>query len=158
MTSVPLDILIYCAAGLAGILTVLVIHLEIKVSRLLSGKDGRSLEDSILHIKKGLHEQENFQKEMEKYLTLVEKRLGRSIRSVETVRFNAFKGTGSGGNQSFATAYLNEKGDGVVISTLCARERVGVFSKPLTAYKSDFELSPEELEAISKAKKALTVS
>ena len=157
MTPVPLDILLYSAGGLAAVLLVLVIHLEIKVHRLLSGKDGKSLEDSILNIKSGLAEQDAYQKEMRVYLTSVEKRLSRSIRGVDTVRFNAFKGTGSGGTQSFATAYINEKGDGVVISSLSARDRTGIFAKPLKAYKSEFELSPEELEAVAKAKSNLAI-
>lgn len=154
---VPLHILWYGLTALFIVLIALIIHLEIRVHRLLAGKDGKCLEDSILHLKKGLAEQEQFKKEMTIYLTSVEKRLARSLRSVETVRFNAFKGTGSGGNMSFATAYLNEKGDGVVISTLNARERIAVFAKTIKNFKSDIELSPEESEAISNSKKSLVV-
>ena len=157
MTTLPLPVLFYSTAGILATLLVLVIHLELRVHRLLAGKNCKSLEDSILHIKNGLVEQEKFQKEMEKYLTVVEKRISRTVRGVETIRFNAFKGIGSGGNMSFATAYVTEKGDGVVISTLNARDRMGIFAKPLKAFKSEFELSPEEAEAVEKAKKSLAL-
>jgi hypothetical protein len=67
---------------------------------------------------------------MEEYLTTVEKRLKKSIQGVETVRFNPFKGTGAGGNQSFSTAFVNEKGDGVVLTSMYARDRISMFAKP----------------------------
>lgn len=158
--TIPLDpqsILIYSALALFIILIGLVIHLEIKVRRLLAGKNGKSLEDSIVAIKKGLDEEVRFKRDMEKYLTQVEKRLSRSTRGVATVRFNAFQGTGTGGNQSFATAYLNEVGEGVIISSLNARERVSIFAKPIKKFTSDFELSPEEAEALEQAKQSLSV-
>jgi hypothetical protein len=89
---------------------------------------------------------------MEGYLHIVEERLKKSIRGVETVRFNPFKGTGDGGNQSFATALIDEEGNGVVISSIFARDRTSIFSKPIYKYVSSHELSEEELEAITKAK------
>jgi hypothetical protein len=154
--SLPIVLSIIIGLGLITlILLILVIHLEIKVKKLLQGKDGKSLESSILRIKKELEEEQKFKKEMELYLTSVEKRVQKSVRGVATIRFNAFKGTGSGGNQSFATAYLDEKGNGVVVSSLNARERTSVFAKPLKNYISEFELSPEEKEAVTTAKAQL---
>jgi Protein of unknown function (DUF4446) len=134
------------------VLIALIIILHLKVRRLTAGKNGVSLEGAIGTIVKGLENEVRFKKEMEKYLTEVEKRLARSTRSIETVRFNAFSGMGVGGNQSFATALINEHGDGVIISTLNARERMSVFAKPIKAFASEFELSPEEEEALKRAK------
>jgi hypothetical protein len=146
---------IYIAIGvLLLVLIGLVIHLEIKVRRLLRGKDAKTLEDTILSIQQGWQTERKFKEEMQKYLLEVEQRLKRSVRSPETVRFNAFAGTGSGGSQSFATSYLDECGNGVIISSLAARERMSVFAKPVKAWHSDFELSPEEKEVLEKAKKA----
>ena len=118
-------------------------------------KPGKSLEDSIMTIKGDLNDLEKFRKDMEEYLTQVEKRLRRSTQGIETIRFNPFKGAGQGGNQSFATAFLDENGDGLVISSLYARERVSIFSKPIKKYVSEFELSEEEKKAIDSAKKKL---
>jgi hypothetical protein len=71
------------------------------------------------------------------------------------VRFNPFKGTGSGGNQSFSAAFVNERGDGLVLTSMYARDRISMFAKPLKAFASEFELSEEEKESIEKSKQTL---
>ena len=47
---------------------------------------------------------------------------------------------------------LDEEGDGLVISSLYSRERMSIFAKPIKNNKSEYELSMEEKEALSKAK------
>ena len=89
---------------------------------------------------------------MEAYLTTVEKRLRKSVQSINTVRFNPFKGTGSGSNQSFSTAFLNEEKDGVVISSLYSREHISIYSKPIKGGNSEYEMSDEEKESLENAK------
>jgi len=144
--------LIFGLALLVLVLIILVIRLQFKLRRFLSGKDGKSLEGDIVSVQKDLQATAKEQSEIRDYLRKVEKRLRRSVQGVGTVRFNPFKGTGSGGNQSFATAFLSEEGDGVVISSLYSRERVSIFSKPIKKSASEYELSKEEREAISQAK------
>ena len=87
-----------------------------------------------------------------KTLETVEKRLKRSVQAVGTVRFNPFRGDGSGGNQSFASAFVSEKGDGVVISSIYSRDLVGIYAKPVENGVSRFELTQEEKEAVTKAR------
>ena len=106
-------------------------------------------------VKKGQDDLIKFRKDMEQYLIGVEKRLRKSTQSIETIRFNPFKGSGAGGNQSFATAFLNEDGNGLVMSSLYARDRVSIFSKPVKNFTSEFELSDEEKRVISDTKKKL---
>lgn len=150
-------ILIYILAGIAVLFVIWIVRLEIRLSRLLIGKNAKTLEDSFVSITKEIKELQQFTKEMEHYLSHVEKRLKRSIQTVETVRFNPFKGTGSGGNQSFSSAFINEKGDGVVLTSMYARDRISMFAKPLKGFASEFELSEEETEAIEASKKHLVV-
>lgn len=142
-------LLTYILGGIIVILVGLIIRLEIRINRLLIGKDSRSLEDSIVHAKKDIENLQLFKKNSLNYFTDVEHRLSRSIQSVETVRFNPFKGVGEGGNQSFATSFISENGDGVVVSSLYSRERVSVFSKPIKNFQSTFDLTEEELSVIS---------
>ena len=145
---------IYITYGLFALVVILigwVIRLEVKIKKLLIGKDAKSLEDSIINANANLEKMENFQKEASLYFKNIEKRLKRSLQTVETLRFNPFKGTGDGGNQSFSTAFLSENGDGVVISSLYSRDRVSVFSKPLNKFESNFELTEEEKEVVRKA-------
>ena len=80
---------------------------------------------------------------------MVNSKLRKSIRGLETIRFNPFPDQGS--NQSFAIGMLNEDGDGVVISSLYSRDRMSVFAKPVKNNKSEYELSTEEKEALAKA-------
>lgn len=123
-----------------------------KIRRLSSGNGKVSLEQSIASLENDLKDLGNFRKDITGYLASVENRLSKSLQGVETIRFNPWKGTGDGGNQSFATAFIDEKGNGVVISSLYSRERTSVFSKPIKNFKSLFELTKEEQESIQKAK------
>lgn len=137
------------------ILLGLVIWMYIKMRRFLVGLDAHNISESLTHVSSNLDELQTFRAEMETYLAGVEKRLRKSVQSVHTVRFNPFKGTGGGGNQSFATTLINEEGDGVIISSLYSRDHVSVFSKPIKKHSSDYELSDEEQESLEHAKKGL---
>lgn len=144
--------------GLGVVILLLIIwiaRLEVRIHRLLAGGGSKNLEDSLKHFRAQLKDIADFRKELEMYLVNVEKRLGRSVQSVHTVRFNPFKGTGSGGNQSFATALLDEEGNGAVISSIYTREHSSVFAKPLKKHTSEYELTKEEKEAIGEAKKSI---
>ncbi|PIQ68791.1 MAG: hypothetical protein COV91_02305 [Candidatus Taylorbacteria bacterium CG11_big_fil_rev_8_21_14_0_20_46_11] len=152
-TTVALSIL--CAIIL--ITLSLVIHLTIRLNRLVRGKNAKSLEKVILQNASAIEDSKQFRKEMEVYLTSVESRLKQSIRGLSTIRFNPFKGTGDGGNQSFATAFLDEEKHGIVISTINTRERMSIFAKPITNGKSEYELTEEEQRAIKQAKERMHV-
>jgi hypothetical protein len=137
------------------VLLIWVIRLEIRLRNLLIGAGSKNLDQTMAGVKKALDEFNTFRQEEEKYLTTVEKRLKRSLQAVETVRFNPFKGSNAGGNQSFATAFINEKGDGVVFSSLYAHDRMSIFSKPLAAFSSTYELTGEEKSVLEKSKETL---
>lgn len=64
-------------------------------------------------------------------------------------RYDAFDDMG--GQQSFSAALLDSKGDGVVISCISGRGEARTYAKPIVGQQSDFNLSPEEQEAIAKA-------
>ncbi|MCH7529522.1 DUF4446 family protein [Patescibacteria group bacterium] len=147
-------ILTYILAGIVLFLLILVVRLEMRFKKILHGKNSENLEDSLTVIGSGQKELEAFRDEVESYLRNVEKRLARSIQGIGTVRFNPFQAA-TGGNQSFATAFLNEKGDGVVISSIHARDRISIFSKSVQEYTSEHELTNEEKEAIEIAKKMI---
>jgi Protein of unknown function (DUF4446) len=70
----------------------------------------------------------------------------RSIQRVGLVRFNPFEDTG--GNQSFALALTDKKGDGFVVSSLHARVGTRLYAKAIVAGRSDATLSAEEAEAL----------
>lgn len=76
----------------------------------------------------------------------LEKTLRGAVQHVGLVRYNPFGDTG--GDQSFSLALLNAAGDGVVLSSLFARERTRVYAKPVTDRRSTYHLSDEEEQAI----------
>ena len=158
LLSINTEILLYILIGVILVLLLWNIRIEVKFRRFLKGKNAESLEDLVVHIREGHDDLHIFRKEVEAYLERVETRLAQSVQGVETIRFNPFKGTGSGGNQSFSTVFLNEGGDGVVISTLHARDRMSFFSKPIINFSSTHELTNEEKEAIEKARSSMKPS
>ena len=130
------------------------IWLNMRISKLMLGRSGASLEESLLTLARRAKDLESFQAEAESYLKRAEVRIRTAMRGTATVRFNPFKGDGSGGNQSFSTAVISEDGGGFVISTLYSRDRVSVFGKPLEKGTSTFDLTEEEKEAVRLAKEA----
>lgn len=147
----------YAAAGalmLSILALLLLLSLRRRLARLALGRNG-SIEETLGILSRDTKELQAFRVELEKYLKQAELRMRASVQGIGVVRFNPFSGDGSGGNQSFATAFLDERLCGVVFSTLYARDRVGVYAKPIENGSSSFELTAEEKDAIEKAKESL---
>ena len=66
------------------------------------------------------------------------------------VRYDAF--TDSEAGLSYALALLNRQGDGVVVTSIYSRDGTRTFGKPVAAFKPTVQASPEELEAIERAR------
>ena len=120
------------------------------MKRIMAGKKAADLEDVLTTLIKDLESLQKSKNKIETDIDNIENRLKKSIRGLSTVRFNPF--TDSGGNQSFAIAMLNEEGDGVIVSSLYSRERMSVFAKPVKNHASEYDLTNEERDALSKAK------
>lgn len=151
---------------LIGILAVCVLalvadqfHLRWTLRKVFRDKNCGDMGASFVAVNKDIKDLEKFRADMESYLKNVEKRLRRSTQSTETIRFNAFRGDGlggtTGGGQSFATVFINEDGDGALLSSLYTRERVSVFAKPVSKFDSESSLTEEERRVISLAKSKL---
>jgi hypothetical protein len=76
----------------------------------------------------------------------VERDLQSAFGRIGLVRFNPFEDTG--GNQSFALAILDGRGDGFVVSSLHARAGTRVYAKAIAGGASEAALSDEESEAL----------
>jgi hypothetical protein len=72
-----------------------------------------------------------------------------SFQHLGVVRFNPFHDTG--GDQSFAIALVDGHGNGVVLSSLHARDTTRVYAKPLLKWESSYSLTDEEKQAIALA-------
>lgn len=82
-------------------------------------------------------------------LMFVEENLPQCLQKVGIVRYNAFDDVGS--DLSFAVALLDEKGNGVVFSSLYARDDNRIYAKPVTNGLSKYQLTEEEQAAINQA-------
>lgn len=133
------------------ILAIIVIYQERRLNKILKGRGAKDLEDYFNSIESEYRIMKDFAIAMKQYLKTVENRLQKSIQGVSTVRFNAWKGVGEGGNQSFASAFVSEDGDGVILSSLHSRERVSIFAKPIKKGESQYQLTEEEKTALNVA-------
>jgi hypothetical protein len=78
-----------------------------------------------------------------------EQRLGRTISRTAVVRYDAYGEMT--GRQSSSMALLDDSGTGVVLSSILHREQARMYVKGIHDGQSEFELSPEENEAIQTA-------
>jgi hypothetical protein len=145
-----LEIVFFVLEGLAILFAIVWIwKTENRLKRFFLGKKAKDLEDTIVALEDHITKLTLAKEKIERDITEINQKLRKSIRGLETVRFNPFPDQGS--NQSFAIGLLNEENNGVVISSLYSRERMSVFAKPIQNGKSEFELTVEEKEALTRA-------
>ncbi len=141
-------ILIYILAGVSALILMWVGMTERRLKKFFAGKKSQDLEELLTDILKQVENVKKTQIEINKHLSIIDHKQKKTIRGIETIRFNPFEG--GGGNQSFAISFINDEGDGVILSSLYARDRMSIFAKPITNGSSEFELSSEEKEVLKK--------
>lgn len=72
-----------------------------------------------------------------------------AIQRFGLVRYDAFQEMG--GQVSFSAAFLNDHGDGIVITSINGRTETRTYAKPVKNLASSHNLSGEEQEAIATA-------
>jgi hypothetical protein len=110
------------------------------------GDGGRSLHDLLAGNASAVERASERMRDIEAMHGLIDERTRRSLQHIGMVRFNPFDDTGS--DQSFAIALLDDRRDGVVISSLHGRSNTRLFAKPVAAGSSPHTLSDEEAQAI----------
>jgi hypothetical protein len=134
------------------IILLYVIYLHHKIHTLTRGETGASLETIIEQCVNSVADIEKKNEVISKHALSLDSRVSYALRNAQTIRYKAFEAGGS--NQSFSIALLNEKGFGVVISSLHARDRISTFAKPIEKYTSTYDLTDEEKSVINEAKLA----
>lgn len=148
----PYLVLLLTASILALLITVIILY--VRLNKIFIGRNAESLEPLLQECIKRIEALEINDGQLEDHAILLDKRLSSAVRNVSTVRFKAFDSGAS--NQSFAIALLDEKGNGVVLSSLHHRDRVTTYAKPVTNYTSTFDLTEEEKHIILESKTAHT--
>lgn len=127
-----------------------IVKTEKRLKKFFLGKKARDLEETISILGSEIRDLRIAKEKAEEDLKKINNKMKKSVRGLETVRFNPFPDQGS--NQSFAIGFLDEENNGVVISSLYSRDRMSVFAKPIKNGKSEYELTKEEDEVLKKAK------
>ena len=73
-----------------------------------------------------------------------------SMRHMAVVRYDAF--ADMGGHLSWTVALLDDAGSGVVLTSIHGRQDTRSYAKPVEAWVSEQQLSPEEESAVSHAR------
>ncbi len=137
-----------CVVLLVAVLLVMrrTSRLDRRLRSMTRGADGRSLEamldahlDKVYAVARDVDDLASRTAALELAQPVAFQRIG-------LVRFNPFEDTG--GNQSFALALLDGRGDGFVVSSLHSRSGTRVYGKSVTRGRSDSNLSGEEAEAV----------
>ncbi len=136
-------------------LLAIILRLEMRLRRFMQGSDGKSLERTMRDVLSTHDDRNAYRAELEKTLSVMMQRLAQSARGISTIRYNALAGNTSA-RQSFATAILNEHGEGVVFSSIHSRDNTRVYAKPVVNFTSEHELSEEEQAAVAEAKARCT--
>jgi len=79
--------------------------------------------------------------------------LADSLRNIALVRYDAF--TDSGGKLSWSLALLDDRGNGVVVTSIHGRTDARTYAKSIADWHCDQALSPEEQDAVGNARPVL---
>jgi hypothetical protein len=149
----------WIALGLAIVLGILCLVLSLRLGRIerqyralmrgSSSTGGPSLGELLSGQGERLEQTRSDLSTLQKKVSDMDVLVTQSVQHVALVRYNPFQDTG--GDQSFALALLDKRGDGVVISSLHSRTMTRFYSKPIKGGTSALSLSEEEVKAVQQA-------
>lgn len=123
------------------------------IQEMFSGNKVTNLEELLLGQAKSIQLLDKDIQELYDISNQINSLAGKGLHKVGVVRFNPFKDVG--GDQSFAIALLNGKGNGLTISSLYSREGTRIYAKSIISEESEkHPLTEEEKEAIKIAAKS----
>jgi hypothetical protein len=88
--------------------------------------------------------------EVERAVAALRDGLAQTLQHVAVVRYDAFGDMG--GQMSFSAAVVDDRGDGMVISSIHARGESRTYAKGVVGGDSEITLSPEERHALDAAR------
>ena len=148
-----LVIVLGATAAILVILLIAVVAVSIRLRRatraygaLVRGAQGGSLEQVLDQHIGQVRQVSSRLDDLNTMTEYLEQRTRGSLQHIGLVRFNPFEDTGS--DQSFAIALLDDRKDGIVISSLHGRANTRIFAKPVENGTSRHTLSSEETDAI----------
>ena len=157
-----LTLLVYLALGASLVLgvAVAVLAARLRAARrtyagLLAGGDGG--EDILAAVARQVEATERLRGKLNlvgRETAQLRQRVSSLVGTVGLTRYDAFGDVG--GQLSYSAAFLDEAGDGVVLSTINGRAETRSYAKPVRGGRCDHNLSDEERAAITLAMGATT--
>ena len=149
--SIAVVTLVLALLALGGIVFLLARQQRLlgQYQHLMTGTSGGNLEDLLNDHVAQVRDTAIRVEEVQELAHRLEKSGYLSFQHLGVVRFNPFHDTG--GDQSFAIALVDGHGNGVVLSSLHARDVTRVYAKPLQKWESTYSLTDEEKQAIALA-------
>jgi hypothetical protein len=117
--------------------------------KMLGGIDAKNLEDVLIHLQGKVKNLEGEARLNSKAISGILDMMKSMKSKVGIYRYNAFSEQGNG--MSFSIAILDEHRNGVVLSGIHNREDTYIYAKPVQNGQSEYALSPEEKEAITRS-------
>jgi Protein of unknown function (DUF4446) len=148
------SLLVVVALGLNALMLVVLAQMAARGRRRPTGRAGLvAMDDALRGVLEGHARSLQRLEEAIRQLGTDDRRLTESLRGavqrVSLMRYDAFDDVG--GRLSFSCALLNERGDGVVVTSINGRQDTRVYAKPVIGGGSDHNLSEEEEQAIRQA-------
>lgn len=156
MTGIDPGIILIVMAALIIILFFIMIGLHMKYNRLrasyaafMRGKDGKTLEDSILEKFSDLDSIADMANKNRQDIKTLNKDIKNDYQKVGIMRYDAFNEMG--GKLSFAITLLDGNNNGWVLNSMHSRDGCYTYVKEIVKGESYIELSEEEAESLERA-------
>ena len=132
------------------IVTFLLVRITIHYNHLTADVSKKDLISSLNHLISTLDQNSDDIKSLQEKLTVEVGENRKHLQRLGFRRYNPF--TDTGGDQSFSAAFLDDNGDGIMISSLHSRENTRLYAKKVEGGKVTSQaLSKEEQEVINEA-------
>lgn len=149
----------YMIIGLAGVVIILLIMIIInmvqtsklkkKYKKFMSGKNAKSLEDTLIKRLDQVDRLMEANSANEKSINQIFKDMKFTFQKIGLVKYDAFNEMG--GKLSFSLALLNQTNDGFVLNAVHSREGCYTYIKEIVDGNSIIVLAEEEQEALKMA-------
>jgi Protein of unknown function (DUF4446) len=151
-----LTVLVYASLIACAVLLLVVVALGVRLSRIRRAHAhllvGARREDLLAVVSRQIDAADQLQRKVSalaRETAQLGQRLSATVRAVGFTRYDAYPDIG--GQLSFSAAFLDEAGDGVVLSTINGRSDSRSYAKAVKGGHSEHQLSEEERAAIAMA-------
>ncbi|MDY6053361.1 MAG: DUF4446 family protein [Anaerovibrio sp.] len=124
-------------------------YMKKRYKKMMTGVDGANLERMMIGCIDSIKAIDNENEKLWAETKEIKDLLQRAVTRMAIVRFRAFEDMG--GDLSYAVAMLDSNNNGVIMSSIFAREDSRSYAKPIVNGQSTYALTKEEEEALQQA-------